>query len=51
MSEYTNLSDRELLAQINQLVKKGRQYEAKNDYYQALSATKRPINSGNLSIM
>ena len=36
MSEYTNLSDRELLAQIKQLDKKGRQYEAKNDYCQAL---------------
>lgn len=36
MSEYTNLSDRELLAQIKQLVKKGRQFEAKNDYCQAL---------------
>lgn len=36
MSEYTNLSDRELLAQIKQLDKKGRQFEAKNDYCQAL---------------
>ena len=36
MSEYTNLSDRELLAQIKQLEKKGRQYETKNDYCQAL---------------
>lgn len=36
MSEYTNLSDRELLAQIKQLEKKGRQFEAKNDYCQAL---------------
>lgn len=36
MSDYTNLSDRELLAQIKQLEKKGRQYERKNDYCQAL---------------
>ena len=36
MSEYTNLSDRELLAQLKQLEKKGRQFEAKNDYCQAL---------------
>lgn len=36
MSEYTNLSDRELLVKIKQLEKKGRQYETKNDYCQAL---------------
>ena len=36
MSEYTNLSDRELLDLGKQLDKKGRQYEAKNYYCQAL---------------